>query len=108
MTNVSTQTRYRVSGMDCASCASKIDTAVRRMEGVEDVSVSVTNGSLTVTHTEALGSDAIARQVSRLGYGATPWERGSGEAENGGGGHSSSHDEEAVPAGLSWWRSGRA
>ncbi len=108
MTNVSTQTRYRVSGMDCASCASKIDTAVRRMEGVEDVSVSVTNGSLTVTHTEALGSDAIARQVSRLGYGATPWERGSGEAENGGGGHSSSHDEEAVPAGQSWWRSGRA
>ena len=39
-----TQTRYRVEGMDCASCASKIDTAVRRMPGVTDVSVSVTAG----------------------------------------------------------------
>ncbi|MFA6031334.1 MAG: cation transporter [Myxococcota bacterium] len=36
------QTRYRVEGMDCAACATKIDTAVRRIPGVEDVSVSVT------------------------------------------------------------------
>ncbi|TJV62423.1 MAG: heavy-metal-associated domain-containing protein [Mesorhizobium sp.] len=45
MPGMSTQTRYRISGMDCASCASKIDTAVRRMDGVADVSVSVTAGS---------------------------------------------------------------
>jgi len=32
-------TRFRVEGMDCASCASKVDTAVRRMPGIEDVSV---------------------------------------------------------------------
>lgn len=31
--------------MDCASCGSKIDTAVRRMSGVEDVSVSVAAGN---------------------------------------------------------------
>jgi len=34
-----TTTRFRVEGMDCAGCASKIDTAVRRLPGVEDVSV---------------------------------------------------------------------
>ncbi len=108
MANSSTQTRYRVSGMDCASCASKIDTAVRRMDGVEDVSVSVTNGSLTVTHADSLGSDAIARQVSRLGYGATPWDRGDGKAGNGTDDRSSSHDDDAGAAGQAWWRSGRA
>lgn len=64
MAGMSTQTRYRISGMDCASCASKIDTAVRRMDGVADVSVSVTAGSLTVIHADSLTSDAIARQVS--------------------------------------------
>ena len=37
MTETTTQTRYRVEGMDCAGCATKIDTAVRRMPGVEDV-----------------------------------------------------------------------
>jgi len=108
MTNVSTQTRYRVSGMDCASCASKIDTAVRRMAGVEDVSVSVTNGSLTVTHAKSLGNEAIARQVSRLGYGAELWDRGAGEAETGRGDRSSSHDDDTGAAGQPWWRSGRA
>ncbi len=108
MANSSTQTRYRVSGMDCASCASKIDTAVRRMDGVEDVSVSVTNGSMTVTHADSLGSDAIARQVSRLGYGATPWDRGDGKAGNGTDDRSSSHDDDAGAAGQAWWRSGRA
>src|SRR3954466_15388020 len=27
------RTRYRVSGMDCASCAAKIDTGLRRLPG---------------------------------------------------------------------------
>ncbi len=69
-----TQTRFRVEGMDCASCASKITNAVRRVPGVEDVSVSVTAGTMTVSHGEAarLGP-AILRQVNALGgYKATP------------------------------------
>ncbi|WP_429939716.1 heavy-metal-associated domain-containing protein, partial [Brucella melitensis] len=41
------QISFRVDGMDCASCAAKIDTAVRRVKGVEDVSVSVTAGTVT-------------------------------------------------------------
>jgi Zn2+/Cd2+-exporting ATPase len=45
-----TTTRFRVSGMDCAACASKVDTAVRRMAEVEDVQVSVVSGSMTVLH----------------------------------------------------------
>lgn len=63
-----TQTRYRVEGMDCASCASKIDTAVRRMPGVKDVSVSVTAGTMTVNHDEVSDLTAIARKVTGLGY----------------------------------------
>lgn len=42
------QTRYRVAGMDCAACASKVDIAVRRLPGVEDVSVSVSAGTMLV------------------------------------------------------------
>ncbi|MFD1254545.1 Lead, cadmium, zinc and mercury-transporting ATPase [Devosia equisanguinis] len=64
-------TRFRVEGMDCASCASKIDIAVRRLPGVEDVSVSVVGGAMTVRHrhTEA---DMIARKVTSLGYKTAP------------------------------------
>ncbi|MCS4240942.1 Cd2+/Zn2+-exporting ATPase [Rhizobium sp. BIGb0125] len=64
-------TRFKIDGMDCASCASKIDTAVRRMPGVEDVSVSVTGGTMTVTHDDVSDLLAIGKKVSGLGYPAT-------------------------------------
>ena len=63
------QTRFRIGGMDCASCAAKIDTAVRRLDGVADVSVSVTGASMTVSHGGALPEDKVLQQVARLGYG---------------------------------------
>ncbi|WP_119254330.1 heavy metal translocating P-type ATPase [Shinella zoogloeoides] len=66
------ETRFRVEGMDCASCASKIDTAVRRMPGVADVSVSVTAGTMRVQHDVTSDLEAIRRKVSGLGYTVTP------------------------------------
>jgi Cd2+/Zn2+-exporting ATPase len=60
--------RYRIDGMDCASCAAKIDTAVRRMPGVEDVSVSVTSGTMTVRHDGSSDLVAIEKKVAGLGY----------------------------------------
>lgn len=54
--------------MDCASCASKIDTAVRRMKGVEDVLVSVTAGTMSIRHDETSDLDAIGKKVRGLGY----------------------------------------
>jgi len=62
------QARYKVGGMDCASCASKIDTAVRRMPGVTDVSVSVAAGTMTVRHDGSTDLGAMESRVSGLGY----------------------------------------
>ncbi|MBW6422166.1 cadmium-translocating P-type ATPase [Rhizobium sp. XQZ8] len=62
------QTRYKVGGMDCASCATKIDTAVRRMPGIEDVSVSVAAGTMTVTHDGSGDLTAVEKKVTGLGY----------------------------------------
>ncbi len=66
------QMRFRVGGMDCASCAGKIETAVRRMPGVEDVSVSVTAGTLLVSHDGSGDATAIAGKVEGLGYAVAP------------------------------------
>ncbi|MDE1996893.1 MAG: cadmium-translocating P-type ATPase, partial [Rhizobiaceae bacterium] len=62
------KTRYRVGGMDCAACANKIDTAVRRVDGVEDVSVSVTAGTMTIHHITGTDLKAIEKKVIGLGY----------------------------------------
>ncbi|MCL7998633.1 cadmium-translocating P-type ATPase [Brucella sp. 21LCYQ03] len=63
--------RFLVEGMDCASCAAKIDTAVRRVGGVQDVSVSVTNGTMIVNHDGSSQAGDIAAKVSQLGYKAS-------------------------------------
>ena len=62
------QSRYRVEGMDCASCATKIDTAVRRVEGVQDVSVSVTAGTMTIRHAANSDLANLEKRVTGLGY----------------------------------------
>ncbi|MDZ5449851.1 heavy metal translocating P-type ATPase [Labrys sp. ZIDIC5] len=72
MAIAATQTRYRVEGMDCASCASKIDKAVRGVTGVEDVSVSVTAGTMTIKHGDGQDLGAVEDRVRRLGYKVSP------------------------------------
>lgn len=73
MAKASVESRFRVEGMDCGSCAAKIDTAVRRLDGIDDVSVSVTAGTITVRHgDDARFAPAIQKKVSRLGYKVTP------------------------------------
>jgi Zn2+/Cd2+-exporting ATPase len=62
------QTRYRVKGMDCGSCAAKVDTTVRRLPGVEDVSVSATAGTMTVRHAPDLTFPALKAALKALGY----------------------------------------
>jgi len=65
------KTRFRIEGVDCASCATKIDIAARRFPGVTDVTVSVTTQTLSVTHAPETDLDALIRQINSLGYKAT-------------------------------------
>ncbi len=58
MTATKRTTRFRVDGMDCASCAVKIETAARRTAGVQGVSVSVASGTMAVAHEDAADLDA--------------------------------------------------
>ena len=68
-----TETRYRVTGMDCAACAAKIETAVSRLPGVQNVSVSATAGTMRLSHAEDVSLlPAIKAQLKKLGYGVFP------------------------------------
>ncbi|WP_064713801.1 heavy metal translocating P-type ATPase [Rhizobium bangladeshense] len=67
------ETRYRVGGMDCAACASKIDTAVRRVAGVADVTVSVATGTMTIRHDASSDLKAVQKKVTGLGYSVWPF-----------------------------------
>ena len=61
--------RYRIGGMDCAACAAKIDTAMRRIDGVVDVSVSVAAGTMRLSRrVDADVAGRVARDIAALGY----------------------------------------
>jgi Cd2+/Zn2+-exporting ATPase len=67
--------RYRVEGMDCPSCAAKIETAVGRVQGAEDIRVNYGTQILAFRLDEAATPrSAVEDQVRRLGYGIAPVE----------------------------------
>lgn len=66
------KTRFRIKGMDCASCAAKIDNAARRAVGINEVSVSVGAGTMVVEHDADADLGELKRRVAGLGYGITP------------------------------------
>ncbi|MBN8956967.1 MAG: cadmium-translocating P-type ATPase [Rhizobiales bacterium] len=119
MATAANQTRFRVDGMDCASCASKIDTAVRRVPGIEDVSVSVTAGTMTVCHTAESDLGVVETRVRGLGYGVAPLQPTNNDHEHhchDDDTHDPPHKEEALASlhghdhGTStgpWWKSAK-
>jgi Cd2+/Zn2+-exporting ATPase len=58
----------RVDGMDCASCAATIDSALREIADVRDVRVDVVGGKVRVTHTNGLERGELAEAIRRVGY----------------------------------------
>ncbi len=107
-------TLYRVEGMDCAGCAAKIDTAVRRIPGVADVAVSASAGAMTVQHDATIDTGTIEKKVAALGYTLILAADGAKRAE---GQNHGAHDDGSAaeteglhghdhrPASGRWWRS---
>lgn len=61
--------RYHVTGMDCASCAAKIEGAARKVEGVDEVKVSIASQIMTLNVDDPQTRlPAIEQAVTSLGY----------------------------------------
>ena len=107
-----TKIRLRVEGMDCASCATKIENALQRLPGVQDVVVSVPAGTVIVSHDGSEADDGICQRVSDLGYRVAQvdaagssnhrQQQADDEASSPEDGHS--HLHEHTSSGGAWWR----
>jgi Cd2+/Zn2+-exporting ATPase len=93
-----TVTKFRIGGMDCANCASKVENAVARVPGVTEVGASYTAQSMTVTHT-GIPLATIRNAVKAVGYTAALADA----APNGE--HASDHLELGDEA---WWKTQKA
>ena len=63
------KTEYRVDGMSCAACQSSVERAVKKVDGVECVSVSLLASSMSVEG--SAGSNEIIKAVEKAGYKAS-------------------------------------
>ncbi|MEC9484041.1 MAG: heavy metal translocating P-type ATPase, partial [Halomonas sp.] len=62
--------QWRVTGMDCPSCATKIRGAMERLAGIEDVRVSVVNETLSLRLDQGQTPvERVEHTIRSLGYG---------------------------------------
>ena len=64
--------KFSVSGMTCAACSAHVEKAVRGVEGVSEVSVSLLTNSMGVDFAAPATAQKICDAVSAAGYGAAP------------------------------------
>ncbi len=62
--------KFSVSGMTCAACSAHVEKAVRGVEGVSEVSVSLLTNSMGVDFAAPATAQSICEAVSAAGYGA--------------------------------------
>ncbi len=61
--------QYRVTGMDCGDCAAEIEAGVRKLEGVDDVRVSIASELMTLHVDDPRRRlPEVERAVQALGY----------------------------------------
>ncbi len=92
-----TESRVRVEGMDCASCATKIETALAHLPGLSTASVNYGAQRLTLQTSDPAILDVALATIRKLGYRPTliPHHRAAASRE--------SEQEEAA-----WWTSRKA
>ncbi len=63
-----TETTYTVTGMSCDHCARSVTEEISEIDGVSDVAVDLTAGSVSVTSAEPLRDTDVRAAVEEAGY----------------------------------------
>ncbi|NVJ90289.1 MAG: copper-translocating P-type ATPase [Methylocystaceae bacterium] len=67
-----THYKFQITGMTCASCSSRIEKVLNRMDGVEEASVNLATEQANVTLTNnSLKPEDLIVKIEKAGFGAT-------------------------------------
>ena len=56
--------RFKLTGLDCANCAAKMETAIKKIDGVHDDTVSFMAQKMTIDADDARFDDIMKEVVS--------------------------------------------
>lgn len=72
--------KFNVSGMTCAACQANVERCVRKLDGTQDVNVSLLANQMTVSYDENKVKESdIIHAVENIGYGAESAEKKAGD-----------------------------
>lgn len=61
--------KYRVTGMTCGACSARVEKAVKKLPGTEDVQVNLLTGSMLLKRDEGrISTEEIEKAVENAGY----------------------------------------
>ena len=63
------KSKFNVTGMTCSACSAHVEKAVRKLDGVTEVSVNLMSASMIVEH--SITDKDIIEAVTKAGYGCT-------------------------------------
>lgn len=93
--------KFKVDGMDCPSCAFKIETALKRVAGAGEPIVNVGAGTVTILTSSGFDKDEAAKAINKLGFSV----KGSEKKDHAG--HDDHDHEAAEDRGKPWWQTGK-
>ncbi|WP_394189404.1 copper chaperone CopZ [Paenisporosarcina quisquiliarum] len=63
------KTTLKITGMSCAHCVNKIETALQSLQGVENAKVDLKKGTAKVKYDETIQTlDNLAVAIQEVGY----------------------------------------
>lgn len=66
------KTKFNVTGMTCSACSSHVEKAVKKVDGVQSITVSLLTNSMVVDHDQNVATvQKIQQSVANAGYGAS-------------------------------------
>ena len=97
--------KYHIEGMDCAGCVSKIEKALTRMPGVDDIELSFATEklSLTLAPDSTTQLSDIEKTIKRLGFGISTYTDSS-TVLNMGSDSSNNSDSPSAEQRQRWWQ----
>ncbi len=64
--------QFDVEGMSCAACVTSVESAIKGLPGVKEVSVNLATESAIVTSDESIPINRLTKAVSKIGYKLEP------------------------------------
>lgn len=63
---------FDITGMTCSACANRVEKTVKKVSGVQDVSVNLLKNSMVISYDESItNTQLIIEAVEKVGYSAT-------------------------------------